>query len=357
VRETSARLLRLLGLLQARPDWTGAELAGRLGITVRTVRRDVQRLRDLDYPVHSVPGVAGGYRLGPGRALPPLMLDDDEAIAVVLSLRSAAGHTVAGLPEACLSALAKLDQVLPARLRERTAALEHATVALGGTDPAVDPARLTGLAAACRRRERLRLEYQNRSGEDSSRIVEPYRLVSTGYRWYLMAYDVARSQWRTFRVDRIGGADPAGGRFVPRDPPDPASFVASAVTTGPYRHQARVLVDAPAHEVAREFSPGAGVITDAGPGRCLLETGSNSLGALTAHLAALGTGFTVLEPPELIAFLRETADLLGRAADDSVRAAEAGPPGHPDPEDREGAWSIAREPRRTASASQHELSG
>ena len=317
----AARLLRLLGLLQARPDWTGADLADRLGVTVRTLRRDVQRLRDLDYPVHSAPGVAGGYRLGPGRALPPLLLDDDEAIAVVLSLRSAAGHTVTGLPEACVSALAKLDQVLPSRLRERTAALEHATIALGGADPAVDPARLTELAAACRRRERLRLDYQNRSGGGSSRIVEPYRLVSTGYRWYLMAFDVATSQWRTFRVDRIRAAVPAGGRFVPRDPPDPAAFVASAVTTGPYRYRARVLVDAPARDVAREFSPASGVITEAGDGRSLLETGSNSLGALAFHLAELGAGFTVLEPPELVTFLREAARLLDRAASDSQRAA------------------------------------
>ncbi len=323
MRETSARLLRLLGLLQARPDWTGADLAGRLGITVRTLRRDVQRLRDLDYPVHSVPGVAGGYRLGPGRALPPLLLDDDEAIAVVLSLRSGASHTVAGLPEACVSALAKLDQVLPTRLRERTAALEHATVALGGADPAVDPGRLTELAAACRRRERLRLDYLNRSGGRSSRIVEPYRLVSTGYRWYLMAYDVARSQWRTFRVDRIGAAVPSGGRFVPRDPPDPATFVASAVTTRPYRYQARILVAAPAHEVAREFSPAAGVITAAGDGRCLLETGSNSLGALTFHLAELGADFTVLEPPELVAFLGDAAGLLGRAGRPGPRPARS----------------------------------
>ena len=157
MRETSARLLRLLGLLQVRPEWSGAELADRLEITVRTLRRDVQRLRDLDYPVHSVPGVAGGYRLGPGKALPPLLLDDDEAIAVVVSLRSAASHTVAGLSEASVSALAKLDQVLPARLRERTAALQHATVALTGPGPVVDPAQLAALAAACRRHQRLRL--------------------------------------------------------------------------------------------------------------------------------------------------------------------------------------------------------
>ena len=255
VLETSARLLRLLGLLQVRPEWSGADLAERLDVTVRTLRRDVQRLRDLDYPVHSVPGVAGGYRLGPGKALPPLLLDDDEAIAVVVSLRSAASHSVAGLSEASVSALAKLDQVLPARLRERTAALQHATVALAGPGPVVDPEQLAALAAACRRHQRLRLRYRNRSGSASSRIVEPYRLVSTGYRWYLMAFDVERDSWRTFRVDRIADSAEAGGRFVPRDPPDPAAFVAAAVTSAPYRYQARVLVDAPAQVVAEEFSP------------------------------------------------------------------------------------------------------
>src|SRR5215472_10129426 len=181
VLETSGRLLRLLGLLQVRPEWPGAELADRLGVTVRTLRRDVQRLRALDYPVHSVPGVAGGYRLGRGHALPPLLLDDDEAIAVVVSLRSAASQSVAGLSEASVSALAKLDQVLPARLRERSAALQEATVALRGSGPVVEPGQLAALAAACRRHQRLRLRYRSRSGSDSTRVVEPHRLVSTGY--------------------------------------------------------------------------------------------------------------------------------------------------------------------------------
>jgi len=318
MRETSARLLRLLGLLQVRPEWSGADLADRLGITVRTVRRDVRRLRDLDYPVRSVPGVAGGYRLGPGQALPPLLLDDDEAIAVVVSLRSAASHTVAGLSEASVSALAKLDQVLPARLRERTAALQHATVALAGPGPVVDPAQLTSLAAACRRHQRLRLRYRNRAGSDTSRIVEPHRLVSTGYRWYLMAFDVGRADWRTFRVDRITDAAQAGGRFVPRAAPDPAAFVASAVTTRPYRYQARILVHAPARVVAEEFSATSGIVADAGEDRCLLTTGSDSLGALTFHLASLGADFTVLEPPELTGFVRETAARLQRVADRSA---------------------------------------
>ncbi|MGN6681884.1 MAG: helix-turn-helix transcriptional regulator [Streptosporangiaceae bacterium] len=319
--ETSARLLRLLGLLQVRPEWSGADLAERLGVTVRTLRRDVQRLRDLDYPVHSVPGVAGGYRLGSGRALPPLLLDDDEAIAVVVSLRSAASHTVAGLADASVSALAKLDQVLPARLRERTASLQHATVALTGPGPVVDPEQLAALAAACGRHQRLRLSYRSRSGSDSRRIVEPHRLVSTGYRWYLMAFDVERADWRTFRVDRITESAEAGGRFVPREPPDPAAFVARAVTSAPYRYQARVLVHAPAHVVAEEFSRTSGVVTDAGDDGCLLTTGSDSLGALTFHLAALGVDFTVLEPQELIDFIAATAERLAEVAQRSQREA------------------------------------
>lgn len=319
--DTSARLLRLLGLLQVRPEWSGTELADRLDVTVRTLRRDVQRLRDLGYPVHSVPGVAGGYRLGSGKALPPLLLDDDEAIAVVLSLRSAASHTVAGLSEASVSALAKLDQVLPARLRERTAALQHATVALTGPGPVVDPSQLTTLAAACRRHQRLRLRYRDRSGSESTRIVEPYRLISTGYRWYLMAFDVDRADWRTFRVDRIGETADAGGRFVARDSPDPAAFVASAVTSGPYRYQARVLVQAPAQVVAERFSRTSGVVSDAGDGRCLLTTGADSLDALTFHLAALGADFTVLAPPDLIEYVRDVADRLQRVARQSAQVA------------------------------------
>jgi predicted DNA-binding transcriptional regulator YafY len=321
VLETSARLLRLLGLLQVRPEWAGAELAERLGVTVRTLRRDVQRLRDLDYPVHSVPGVAGGYRLGPGRALPPLLLDDDEAIAVVVSLRSAASHSVAGLSEASVSALAKLDQVLPARLRERTAALQHAMVALTGPGPVVDAGRLAELASACRRHQRLRICYVNRSGSDSVRTVEPHRLVSTGYRWYLMAFDMERADWRTFRVDRIADLAQDRGRFVPRDPPDPAAFVAAAVTSASYRYQARVLVDAPVSQVAEVFSRTSGIITDTADGRCLLTTGADSLGALAFHLAALEEDFTVLEPPELIEFVRATANRLDRAAQLSAQAA------------------------------------
>src|SRR5215469_9890384 len=288
VLDTSARLLRLLSLLQARPEWPGAELAARLDVTPRTLRRDVQRLRDLDYPVHSMPGVAGGYRLGSGAALPPLQLDDDEAIAVVVSLRSATSHTVTGLAEASVSALAKLDQVLPARLRERTAALQQATVPLTGPAPAIDPALLTALAAACRRHQRVRMRYRDFSGTESVRLIEPYRLVTGGYRWYLMAFDADRDDWRTFRVDRISEPEVIG-RFAPRDPPDPASFVGAAITTAPYRYQAKVLLHGSAEALAGQIAPTTGVLTP------------------------VGVEFTVLEPAELIEHLRSVADRLNRA--------------------------------------------
>jgi predicted DNA-binding transcriptional regulator YafY len=312
--ETSARLLRLLSLLQSRPDWAGAELAGRLGVTARTLRRDVQRLRDLGYPVHATPGVAGGYRLGAGAALPPLLLDDDEAVAVAVSLRTAASHTVTGLAETSLRALAKLDQVLPARLRERTAALQLATVPLTGPGVTIDPETLTVIAGACRRPERLSFEYRSHDGTLTTRNAEPHRVVQAGYRWYLVARDTDRDDWRTFRVDRIGAVRRTGVRFTPRNPPDAAAFVANSVSVAPYRHRARVLVHAPAEVIAGQIPPTTAVLEAAGPGRCLLTTGADRLDWLVMHLAVLGADFTVQDPPELAEQVRALADRLARAA-------------------------------------------
>ncbi|RCV50191.1 helix-turn-helix transcriptional regulator, partial [Marinitenerispora sediminis] len=192
--ETSARLLRLLSLLQTHRDWTGAELADRLGITTRTVRRDVEKLRTLGYPVHAAPGVAGGYRLGAGAALPPLLLDDDEAVAVAVGLRTAAGGTVAGIEESSVRALAKLEQVLPSRLRHRVTTLHAVTVAVPDSGAAVAPDVLTAIAAACRAHERLRFDYRDHAGQPSVRDVEPHRLVHTGRRWYLVAWDTDRGR-------------------------------------------------------------------------------------------------------------------------------------------------------------------
>jgi len=332
VLETSARLLRLLALLQTRPQWPGSELAARLEVTPRTLRRDIQRLRDLDYPVHSLPGVAGGYRLGSGAALPPLQLDDEEAVAVVLSLRSSAAHMLTGLAEASLSALTKLDQVLPARLNQRLSALQHATVALDSPEPVIDPALLTLLAAACRAHQRVRLNYTDRGGTATQRQIEPYRLVSGGYRWYLMAFDVDRADWRTFRVDRISEPEVTGGRFVPREAPDAATFVGAAVTVAPYQYQAEVLVHAPAAALSGRISPTSGLLTPVGEDRSLLRIGAHSLDAMAFHLLAMGVEFTVVKPPELIEHLRHLADRLLRAADPRPGGREPDQnPGEPPP--------------------------
>jgi predicted DNA-binding transcriptional regulator YafY len=312
---TSARLLRLLSLLEVRPDWSGTELADRLGVTVRTLRRDMQKLRSLGYPVDATPGVAGGYRLGAGAALPPLLLDDDEAVAVALSLRTAASHAVTGVAEASARALAKLDQVLPSRLRGRATAISQATIPLTGPGPAVDAEVLTTVARACRSHERLAFRYQGRDGQ-SDRRVEPHRLVQAGYRWYLVARDIDRADWRTFRLDRISGPRLTGIRFVPADPPDAAAFVANAISSAPYRYQARILLQAPAAAIAAELPPTIGTVTpDPADGeRCLLATGSDSLDALVFHLGSLRRDFTVLEPPELIEHVRRLAARLQRAA-------------------------------------------
>ncbi|MEU0510045.1 WYL domain-containing protein [Amycolatopsis sp. NPDC006125] len=315
--ETSARLLRLLSLLQARTDWTGAEIAGRLKIGLRTVRRDVERLRELGYPVEATPGVAGGYRLGVGAALPPLLLDDEEAVAVAISLRMAATGSVAGLEEGAVQALAKLQQLLPARLRHRMEAFRAATVALpGAADPAVSAEVLAAIAAACRDRRRVRLRYRGRDGL-TAREVEPHRLVHTPRRWYLVAWDVAKDDWRTFRVDRIEGPlGPPGARFTPRPPPEEntAAYVSHGITSAPYAYQARVLFHAPLEAVAPRTSPGAGRLEAVNARTCLFTAGANSLRELAVHVAVKGFDFEVLDPPELVPVLRELRDRLDRAA-------------------------------------------
>jgi len=303
-----------LSLLQVRPEWSGDDLAERLAVTTRTVRRDIAKLRNLGYPVDAAPGVAGGYRLGAGASLPPLLLDDDEAVAVALSLRTSASHSVSGVGEASVRALAKLDQVLPSRLRERAAAIGQATVPLTGFGPAVDADALTVIAQACRRCERLEFRYRDRDGTATARRVEPHRLVQAGYRWYLVARDMDRREWRTFRVDRIEAPGLAGVRFVPADPPDAAAFVARAVTTAPYRYQARILVHASADVVAEHVPPTVGVLAPAGPAACLLTIGSDSLDALALHAAMLDLDFTVLAPPELTARLATLAGRLSTAS-------------------------------------------
>ncbi|NUR69963.1 MAG: YafY family transcriptional regulator [Hamadaea sp.] len=298
--ETSARLLRLLTILPSRPAWTGTELAERLDVTVRTLRRDMTKLRDLGYPVVATPGVAGGYRLTAGSTLPPLLLDDDEAVAVVLSLSTATSHTVTGIADTATRALAKIERILPARLRQRAAALRSTTVALTGSPPTVDPGDLTVIAEACQSSHRLTFGYRDRDGSVTTRTVEPHRLVHTGRRWYLVARDVDRDAWRTFRADRIDQPRSTGIRFLPQDPPDAAAYVAAATTTAPYRYQARVRINAPAAVVAERFPPTIGVVEALDADSCLLVTGADNPAVIAMHVALLGHDFTVLAPPELI---------------------------------------------------------
>lgn len=320
--ETSARLLRLLSLLQSRRDWRGTELADRLGVGLRTVRRDIGRLRDLGYSVDASPGATGGYRLGVGAAVPPLLLDDEEAVAVAISLHTAAAGSVAGLEETSLRALTKLQQMLPSRLRHKITAFHATTLpltGLGSTPDTVDPELLASVAAACRDQRRLRLGYHGRDGV-TTRNVEPHRLVHTPRRWYLLAWDTDRSGWRTFRLDRIQGPlSPPGARFTPRQPPtdDVAAYVSQSISSAPYRYQARILIHAPLEAVAQRSSPAAGRLEAIDQHTCILHTGSNSLDELAIYIAVKSFDFHVLDPPELIPVLHTLAERLRKAADAS----------------------------------------
>ena len=314
---TSARLLRLLSLLQTPRSWTGPELADRLQVSGRTVRSDVDRLRSLGYPVLATRGAVGGYRLGAGAQLPPLLLDDDEAVAVTLGLRTATGDAVAGIEEAALRALAKVEQVLPARLRRRVNALQRYTVPVPayGPGPTVDPADLIVIAAACRDHEQLRFDYADHAGAQTRRRAEPHRLVTWGRRWYLVAWDVDRADWRTFRVDRMSLKTPNGPRFAERALPaaDIAAYVAGRVSAASWRYDARVVVHAPAAIVRGRINPTVGTVEEVDAGSCLLLTGADNLELLAVYLGLLGQDFTVTEPPELLDHLRKLADRYDRA--------------------------------------------
>ena len=297
--DTTERVLRLLALLQQRPVWTGPELADRLGVTTRSVRRDVERLRALGYPVNATQGVGGGYQLGAGMALPPLLLDDEEAIATAVSLRLAAGGTVAGASEAAVRTLAKLDQVLPARLRAEVRAVHDAITTLEGGRVEVDADALLALARSARDRLRVELTYTAAGGEPAVRRVEPYQLVATGRRWYLLAFDLDRDDWRTLRLDRMADVRATTFRFPAREAPDAAAYVQRSVTVSPYRHEARVLVHASAAAVRERIPPTVGTVEPLDDGTCRVVAGGNSLEALAWHFGSLGHTFTVEAPEEL----------------------------------------------------------
>ncbi|WP_410621146.1 helix-turn-helix transcriptional regulator [Amycolatopsis sp. cmx-8-4] len=303
MRETPGRLLRLLSLLQMHRDWSGTELAQRLSVTTRTVRRDVDRLRELGYPVHAAMGPVGGYRLGAGAELPPLLLDDDEAVAVAVGLHGATSGGVAGLEEASLRALNKLEQVLPSRLRHRVSAFDEASVALPVRGPVVEAAVLTAVSAAIRAAETLRFDYVSHDGTESRRDVEPHRLVSWGRRWYLVGWDTGRAAWRTFRADRLTLHTPNGPRFTHREPPDGDLTAYLTRTMGrelwPYR--ARLVVAAPAEEIRGRVD---GDVTPIDDRSCRLELASDSFDLIAFVVSTLDVPFKVESPPELVERLR-----------------------------------------------------
>ncbi|MFD3522026.1 helix-turn-helix transcriptional regulator [Streptomyces sp. NPDC058653] len=320
--DTPARLLNLLSLLQTPREWPGSELAARLEVSGRTIRRDIDRLRDLGYPVEATKGAVGGYRLVAGAAMPPLLLDDEEAVAIAVGLRAGAGHAIEGVEEAAVRALAKLEQVLPSRLRRRVSTLQAATVPLliRGDAASVDPRTLTVIASAITGTERLRFGYQAGDGARTKRQVEPYRLVSTARRWYLVAYDLGRDDWRTFRVDRVADAFATGARFTPRELPtgDAAEFLASSMARSQPQVEVDVTFAAPADFVATRLPASLGVAEPTGPDSCRLRTrATDSLEWLALRLALVDCEFTVHGPSRLIEHVSALGGRLTRAAEES----------------------------------------
>lgn len=295
--DPTARTLQLLSLLQTYRFWPGGELCDRLGVSSRTLRRDIDRLRELGYPVDAAPGVAGGYRLAAGTHMPPLLLDDDEAVAIAVGLRVSAGASIEGIEEISLRAMAKLEQVLPDRLRRRVVAVHGNVVPMRwSTDgPRVVPEALALLSQACRDHEQARFDYQRRDGESASRLVEPHQLVSAGRRWYLVAWDVRRDDWRTFRVDRMTEPRLAGARFAPRAVPggDAAAFVAASIQSMPVAHEVDVVVGGPHDEVVGLLRWVDAEVDATGPDRVRVRLRGDDLPWLAMIVAGLATAFDV----------------------------------------------------------------
>jgi predicted DNA-binding transcriptional regulator YafY len=310
---TTARALRLLSLLQARRTWSGQELMERLRVSERTLRRDIDGLRQLGYPVRATTGPAGGYQLEAGADIPPLLLDDDEAVAIAMGLLTAAGGTITGIEETSVRALAKLEKVLPPRIRKRVSMLQTAVVPVIRAWVTVDAEILTVVAAACRDRERLRFEYRGREGGVTERHVEPHQLVSLHQKWYLLAFDRDRDDWRTFRLDRVVAPRATRFNFTPREIPggDAAEYVMRSLRTRPMNFQVSVVLDAPAEVINGKCRPGEGEVEPLGDARCRLRTQGDSLDWLAFMIIWFNVGFEVEEPPELIKYL---TDLSGRLA-------------------------------------------
>jgi len=312
--QTSTRLLRLLTLLQSRRHWPGRDLCERLEVDARTVRRDVDRLRELGYPIHASSGHGGGYQLGAGSSVPPVLLDDDEAVAVAVALRAAAG-SVARMEETSIGLLAKLDQVMPARLRKRATALHSVTISLSASEVAPSVDVLTRVASACRDHLRLKLNYSDREGKASARQIEPLKLAHTGRRWYLVAWDLLREDWRTFRVDRIQSVGSSGPQFVPRKfPGDVAAYVSRSIAySSGYRHRLRVKLNG-AHEVLKKRVPAwCGTLEPHDEGSCVLSASADSLEMLMVLVLMTRVDFEILDSHDLLPGLRQVLARLQKA--------------------------------------------
>ena len=316
--DTASRSLALLSLLQAPRAWSGSELAARLEVSRRTVRRDVDRLRDLGYPVEATMGAEGGYRLVAGTAMPPLLLDDDEATAIAFGLRSAADNAVEGIDEAAIRALAKLEQVLPVRLRHRVATLAATTMTLPRFGPTVSPDTLIVLAKAIANRDQLQFGYRALDLTESRRTVEPNRLVAWGRRWYLVAFDVDRDDWRLFRADRIADPWPLRATTPIRELPsgDAVAFVAERLLESAPTYRATATLRAPIERVAPALD-GVGELEAIDANRCRVTIDGDTLEWLAFRLSSVGCEFEVHEPPELIDHLRELGSRIRRAAPDT----------------------------------------
>jgi predicted DNA-binding transcriptional regulator YafY len=329
--DTPARLLRLLAMFTTRPSWNAEDLAARLEVTTRTLRRDVTRLRGLGYPITSTTGRYGGYELGAGGHMPPLLLDDDEAIAVSVALHDLSADADPTLGEAALSASIKLRQVLPGPLRDRVDALGEVVVgvrkarrprATDGGERVELPSLMT-LAMSCRRGERIRFTYKAGDDRVSERRVEPHRLVSLGRRWYLVGFDLDRDDWRTYRIDRISTLAATGHRNTPRDTPDAAALVSEGVAVRVFHTRARVRVMAPAHVAARHIGPTIGVIEPGDDTSCVVTIGGDP-DWIARYLISLEIEFDVLEPPEVNEELRVLANqILARLGGDQAAAGVA----------------------------------
>lgn len=319
MNDVTSRTLHLLSLLQSRAVWHGPELAAELGVTVRSVRRDIDRLRQMGYPVHASAGQGGGYQLGAGRALPPLLLNGDEAVAVAVGLSLAAASGVDGLGEHALRALTALDRILPPTVSTEVGALTSVLDVITSRPASVAPPTLVTVARGARDGVQLRVDYERRDGERSTRRVEPYRVLSIDGRWYLFAWDLDREDWRTFRLDRMRSARATTFRFTARPVPDIEAYVRESITVAPYATTVTVRVLRPLADVAFRIPATIGTLEADGPGACILRVGGDDPRWVVLHLAYLGMPIEVVDPPEL-------DDVIGRLGEwfDQARQTRGG---------------------------------